>query len=111
MTIRKARLTVTVDRELVKAGTKAVAAGRVDSLSGWVNLALAERAAKERRLTALARALAVYEAEFGAISPEEMVAQEREDRRSAVLTGASSRRLHSGDGRRRGKHPRGARTS
>ena len=54
----KERLTVTVDSELVEAANQAVADGRVASLSGWVNLALAERAAKERRLRTLAQAVA-----------------------------------------------------
>ena len=85
MTQRKARLTVTVDRALVRAANEAVAAGRAESLSGWVNLALAERAATERRLQALAEAVALYEEEFGTISPAELTAQERADRRSAVV--------------------------
>ena len=38
---RKERLTVTVDASLVVAGNQAVAAGRAESLSAWVNLALA----------------------------------------------------------------------
>ena len=82
-TPRKARLTVTVDRSLVQEGSAAVAAGRAESLSGWVNLALAERAAKERRLRAMADAVALYEAEFGAISDAELEAQARADKRSA----------------------------
>lgn len=82
---RKERLTVTVDRTLVRAANDAVAAGRATSLSAWVNLALEERATKERRLEAMADAVAAYEAQFGAISPEEMLAQERADRRSAVI--------------------------
>lgn len=82
---RKERLTITVDRALVQAGSEAVAAGRAESLSGWVNLAMADRAAKERNLRALAEAVAVYEAEFGAISQAELIAQERVDRRAAVV--------------------------
>ena len=85
----KARLTVTVDRELVEAGGAAVAAGEADSLSGWVNLAMAERAAKERRLHAMADAVALYEEEFGQISPAELVAQKRADRRSAIIVRGS----------------------
>ena len=84
MTRRKERLTVTVDRALVRVGNAAVAAGRADSLSGWVNLALEERASKERRLAAMADAIAAYEARFGEISGEELLAQERADRRAAV---------------------------
>jgi nucleoid-associated protein YgaU len=83
MSVRKERVTVTVDRALIEAGSRAVKAGKAESLSGWVNLALAERVAKERRLRAMAEALALYEAEFGAISQAELIAQERADRRSA----------------------------
>jgi hypothetical protein len=85
MTQRKERLTVTVDRYLVEAASQAVAAGRAESLSGWVNLALAEQVAKERRLRALGEALALYEAEFGSISTAELAAQKRDDARSAVV--------------------------
>jgi len=76
---------VTVDRALIRAGSEAVAAGLADSLSGWVNLALSDRAAKERRLRALAEAVEAYEAEFGVISEAEMMAQARADARSAIL--------------------------
>jgi hypothetical protein len=85
MSQRKGRLTVTVDRDLVDAGNAAVATGRADSLSGWVNLALQERAVKERRLQAMADAIAAYEAEFGVISAAELSVQSREDRRSAIV--------------------------
>jgi hypothetical protein len=87
-TARKARLTVTVDRAFVQEGSAAVAAGRAESLSGWVNLALAERAAKEQRLRAMAAAVASYEGEFGAISDAELEAQRRADeRRARVVRG------------------------
>ena len=79
----KARVTVTVDPDLVSAGNDAVAAGRAPSLSAWVNLAIAERAAKERRLRALADAVAAYEAVHGVIGAEEIEAQRRADERVA----------------------------
>ena len=88
----KERLTVTVDSELVEAANQAVADGRVASLSGWVNLALAERAAKERRLRTLSEAVAAYEHEFGEITPAELAAQERADRRNAFTVRPSRRR-------------------
>ena len=88
----KARLTVTVDSELVEAANQAVADGRVASLSGWVNLALAERAAKERRLRTLVEAVASHEHEFGEITPTELAAQEREDRRNAFTIRSGRRR-------------------
>ncbi len=81
----KERLTVTVDRALVEAGHEAVRAGRADSLSGWVNLALLERAAKERRLRALSAAVEAYEKKHGIISPDELSAQAKADRRSAIV--------------------------
>jgi hypothetical protein len=79
------RLTVTLDPVLIQAGQRAVAAGRAESLSAWVNLALVERAAKERRLKAMAEAVATYEARFGAISSEEMAAQARAGREAALV--------------------------
>lgn len=97
MTQRKERLTVTVDPDLIDAGNKAVAEGRAHSLSGWVNAALVDRAARDRRLEALASAIAAYEAEYGEITDEEMAAVERADRQGAVVV--------------RGRHPRPASAS
>lgn len=85
MSIRKERLTVTVDPDVVKAGNDAVSEGRAESLSAWVNAALAERVARERRLAALAQAVAAYEERFGAISARELADQARADRESAVV--------------------------
>jgi hypothetical protein len=99
--VRKERLTVTVDADLVKAANQAVAAGRAESLSGWVNLALAERQTKERRLLAMAEAVAGYEARFGPISPEEMAAQQRADQRAAIVVRGPR------GGRSRSTRPRG----
>jgi hypothetical protein len=87
----KERLTVTVDPALIQAGQHAVAAGWAESVSAWVNLALAERAAKERRLAAMAEAIAAYEAEFGAISAQELTAQARADRESALVVRGKAR--------------------
>lgn len=81
----KERLTVTVDSELIEAANQAVAEGRAGSLSGWVNLALAERASKERRLRTLAEAIADYEEAFGEITAAELAAQERADRQNATV--------------------------
>jgi hypothetical protein len=92
MKTRKARLTVTVDRALVDAATAAVTAGRADSLSAWVNHALAEQAIRERRLAALAELVGEYEAEFGTITPDALAARQREDRRSAVIVRGTRRR-------------------
>ena len=91
MTRRKERLTVTVDPDLVKAGNRAVAAGLAVSLSGWVNDALAARAAHDQRLQALAEAISAYETEHGAISTAEIAAQERRDREAALVVRGRTR--------------------
>lgn len=97
---RKERLTVTVDPGLVEAGNRAVAAGHAESLSGWVNAALAERASRDARLEALASAVSDYEAEFGEITEAEVAALRRSDRQTAtVIRGQSSRsKSRSGSG-------------
>jgi hypothetical protein len=82
---RKERLTVTVDAELLAAGNQAVAEGRADSLSSWVNDALTERRAKELHLRAMAEAVAEYERRFGEVSGAEIAAQQRADREAAVV--------------------------
>jgi hypothetical protein len=101
MTKRKERLTVTVDPNLLVAAREAVSAGRAESVSAWVSSALAERAAKERRLSALAEAIAIYEEDFGEISENEVIAQARADRTSAVIVRGPARRAR-GKRRRRG---------
>ena len=76
--------------------------GRVDSLSAWVNVALAERVAKERRLSALAEAIAAYETRFGGITSEELSGQERADRASARAVRGAGPRATQARRRRRG---------
>ena len=78
-------MTVTVDAELVEAGNRAVKAGRAESLSSWVNDALAEREARERRLRGMAEAIAAYEREHGVITEDELLAQERADQKAALV--------------------------
>jgi hypothetical protein len=103
MARRKERLTVTVDVELVAAGNRAVKAGDADSLSGWVNGALAEREAKDRRRRALAEAVAAYEAEHGVITDEEMAAQRRADEKAAIVV-----RGRRSAARKHGRRPKAA---
>ena len=81
----KSRLTVTVDPELVEAGNRAVARGAADSLSAWVSEALADRARRDEQLAQLRASIADYEAEFGAISSDEIARQRRADRQDAVV--------------------------
>jgi Arc/MetJ-type ribon-helix-helix transcriptional regulator len=94
---KKGRLTITVDPHLIVAGNDAVSEGRAESLSAWVNAALAEKLERERRLAALAEAVAAYEARFGAISTQELDEQTRADRQAAVVVrGNKARRTKRG---------------
>jgi hypothetical protein len=70
---------------LVEAGNRAVASGDADSLSAWVSAALADKIRTDRQIEHLRAAVADYEAEFGEISAEEIVAQRRADREDAVV--------------------------
>ena len=92
MTRAKDRLTVTIDRSLLDAANAAVAEGGADSLSAWVNRAVAERLLKEQRLAALADAVARYETRFGIISDAELMKQRRADRESSTVVRSVKRR-------------------
>lgn len=92
MRVKKERLTVTIDRDLIEVAEEAVAMGEADSVSAWVNAALAEKAAKERRLRAGAKAIAAYEAQFGVITEEEMAEQRRLDRAAAIVVRGDPRK-------------------
>ena len=98
----KVRLTVTVDPPMVQAGHDAVAAGQAASLSAWVNVALADRAANDRRLRALGRAIDAYEDEFGAISEDEIAQQRRADQAAARVVRGSRQPPARSRARRRG---------
>lgn len=97
----KQRLTVTVDPELVQAGNAAVAAGRAQSLSEWVNTALLARTTRDRRLESLAEAVAAFEQEHGAIGADEIVVQQRTDRASAVVVRGRPDAARASTGKRR----------
>lgn len=81
----KHRLTVTVDRELMEAGQRAVESGEADSVSGWVSAALEDKIRQDRKLSLLAAAVADFEQEFGEITAEEIAAQRRSDRQDATV--------------------------
>ena len=81
----KHRLSVTIDADLIVAGQAAVAAGEAESVSAWVNEALRLKAEQDRRLRALDRFIAAYEAEHGEITDEEMDAAVRSMRERAIV--------------------------
>lgn len=72
----RARFSATVDPDLLAVGRAAVAEGRADSLSAWVNTALERQVAHERRLQAMDEFIAEYEAEFGTITEADIAEAE-----------------------------------
>jgi len=88
----KERMTISVDASLAAAAAAAVADGRAESVSAWVGNAMRERADKERRLEAMAEAVAQYEAEHGEITEDELAEQARADRDAAAAVRAARRR-------------------
>ena len=81
----KERLSASVDADLVAVAQEAVAQGRADSVSAWVNEALRLRVAHDRRLRALDEFVAAFEAEHGEITEAEMSEAARRARGRAVV--------------------------
>ena len=81
----KERLSASVDADLVAVAQEAVARGRADSVSAWVNEALRLRVAHDRRLRALDEFVAAFEAEHGEITEAEMSEAARRARGRAVV--------------------------
>lgn len=88
----KRRVTITVDDELAREVTVAVDEGRVESVSAWINAAMVDRLARERRLGILAALLVDYEAEHGEITDDELAEQAQQDRDAAAGFRAPARR-------------------
>jgi hypothetical protein len=84
MTTRQ-RLSATVEPELLAAGHTAVAEGRAESVSAWVNDALRRQADHDARMKALDDFIAAYEAEHGEITESEMRDASRRARSRAVV--------------------------
>jgi hypothetical protein len=85
----KHKLSASVDSELIEAGHRAVAEGRAETLSGWVNDALRLKADHDRRMRALDESLLAHEAGHGEITDEEMTEATRRARsRATVVRGA-----------------------
>ena len=80
----KARLSASVDADLIDAAEKAVAEGRSDSLSAWVNDALRRKRDHDARLEALAAFVAGYEAASGVITADDVRQAVRRARARAV---------------------------
>src|SRR5262249_10346002 len=74
-----------VDADLVAVAQEAVAQGRADSVSAWVNEALRLKVAHDRRLRALEEFVAAFEAEHGEITEAQMSEAARRARGRAVV--------------------------
>jgi Arc/MetJ-type ribon-helix-helix transcriptional regulator len=100
----KRRLSASVDAELVAVAQEAVAEGRAESISAWVNDALRLKADNDLRLQALDDFLAAYESEHGEITVDEMrdVARRARERAIVVRGGPDERQP------KPGQHSRGA---
>ena len=81
----KKRLSATVAAELVEASHAAVAAGRAESVSAWVNDALRLKVEQDRRLRALDDFIASHETDHGEITADEMTAAVRRARERAIV--------------------------
>ena len=68
----KERLSASVDADLVAVAQEAVAQGRAESVSAWVNEALRLKVAHDRRLRAIDEFVAGFEAGHGEITEAEM---------------------------------------
>jgi hypothetical protein len=95
------RLSATVEADLLAAGRAAVAEGRVDNLSAWVNGGLRRQADHDRRMRALDDFLDAYEAEHGEISEDEMRDATRRTRGRAVVIRTPPPQPDAAAGRRR----------
>jgi Arc/MetJ-type ribon-helix-helix transcriptional regulator len=99
--IPKQRLSASVDADLIEAAEAAVAGGRFDSVSAWVNDALRLKLEQERRLQALGAFVFAYEAGHGEITREEIRDATRRARNRAVAV----RAIPTTSGRSRRRRP------
>ena len=98
----KERLSASVDAELVAAAQDAVAEGRADSVSAWVNEALRLKVDHDRRLRALDEFVVAFEAEHGQITEAEMREAARRARGRAVVIRGAPRSPGQGAAREQG---------
>lgn len=84
MTARQ-RLSASVDGDLLAAGRAAVAEGRAENLSAWVDEGLRRQVEHEQRMHALDDFINTYEAEHGVITDAEITEATRRTRARAVV--------------------------
>jgi Arc/MetJ-type ribon-helix-helix transcriptional regulator len=98
----KERLSASVDADLIAVAQEAVAQGRADSVSAWVNEALRLKVAHDQRLRAIDEFVAAYEAEHGEITEAEMSEAARRARGRAVVVRGEPGPAHEGGPGERG---------
>ena len=81
----KLRLSASVDASLFAAAERAVAEGRAENVSAWVNAAMRRQVEHDLRMHALADFVAAYEAKHGVITEPEIAAATRRARAQAVV--------------------------
>ena len=86
----KHRLSASVDSDLVAAAERAVAEGRAENVSAWVNAAMRRQAEHDLRMRALGDFVAAYESKHGNITDAEIAVATRRARARAVVVRASS---------------------
>lgn len=91
-----------MDADLVAVAQEAVAQGRAESVSAWVNEALRLKVAHDRRLRALDEFVAAFEAEHGEITDAEMREAARRARGRAVVVRGEPGPAHTGGPGERG---------
>jgi predicted Zn-dependent peptidase len=85
----KRRISASVDADVFAKAELAVANGFASSVSAWVNNAMVNQIAHEQRMAALDRYLEAYEAEFGEITPDDIVAATRRTRANSIVVRGS----------------------
>ncbi len=91
--MRKRRVTITVDEDLLELAQAAVGDGHSRSVSEWVAGAMAQRLATDRRLATLSELIRDYEAMHGVITEEEIAEQAQRDRDAAAVARMAARRV------------------
>src|SRR6266536_80949 len=95
----KQRLSASVDADLLDVAQHAVAQGRAENVSAWVNDALRLKVAHDRRLAAIDEFLRAYEAEHGEITDQEIAGAVRRARSRAVVVRSKADASGKADGR------------
>jgi hypothetical protein len=93
--MKKHRLSASIDATLIAAAERAVAEGRAENVSAWVNAAMQRQVEHDQRMRALGDFVAAYESKHGVITEAEMAAATRRARARAVVVRARPKRRQS----------------